>query len=106
MDTSVKKQVIIRPVLSEKSINFYKNYKVCTFWVSPKATKKEIGFSFKEAYGIEPKGVRTVVTRSYKPNKNRRSPNARESSRKSRTYVKKAYINIDDNTLDIFESIK
>ncbi len=106
MEVSNQKSVIVRPVLSEKSLNHYKDNKVCTFWVNPKSTKKDIMHSFRQVYGVEPKSIRTVVTRKLKPNVNRRSGNAKDTSRVNRVLSKKAYIGIGDNTLDIFENIK
>lgn len=101
MEVLSKKQVILKPVLSEKSLTYYKNFKVCTFWVKSDATKKDIEYSFKAAFGIEPKAVRTVVQRKNRTVRNRKTYSAQEI----RKYVKKAYINIGDSSLEIFESI-
>jgi ribosomal protein L23 len=101
MEAISKKQVILKPVLSEKSLTYYKNFKVCTFMVAPHATKKDIEFSFKQAFGIDAKAVRTVVQRKNRTVRNRKTYSANEI----RTYVKKAYINIGESSLDIFESI-
>jgi ribosomal protein L23 len=101
MEVLSKKQVIIKPILSEKSLTYYKNFKVCTFWVNPDASKKDIQFSFKSAFGIDAKTVRTVVQRKNRTVRNKKT----YASKEIRTYVKKAYINIGDSSLEIFESI-
>lgn len=102
MEVLSKKQVILKPVLSEKSLTYYKNLKVCTFWVATDASKKDIQFSFKQAFGLDAKQVRTVVKRENRTIRNKKT----YSSTEKRRYVKKAYINIGENSLDIFESIK
>lgn len=101
MKPIVKKQVIVKPVISEKSLGFYKNFKVCTFEVEKFSTKRDIMYSFEEMFGIKPVSIRTVVSRT------------QINSRDNRTYrintnrkeYKKAYIGIGDNKLDIFENI-
>lgn len=99
MELSKKKQSILKPVLSEKSLKEYSVNKYCTFWVDPKATKAQIKSEFKSIFGIEPVSVRTVVSR--------KTLKHRTISKISlnRKYVKKAYVNIGQNTLDIFENI-
>jgi ribosomal protein L23 len=102
MEVLTRKQVILRPVMSEKSLSFYKNNRVCSFWVDTKATKKDIVFSFKETFGVETKAIRTVVYRKNATVRNRKT----YASKEVRKYVKKAYITIGEGTIDIFESIK
>jgi len=100
MEALSQNQVILRPVLSEKSLLSYNKDRVCTFWVDSKATKKHILKNFKDVFGIEPKSINTVVSR--------KENNLRTVSRisKVRKMVKKAYINIGEESLDIFENIK
>lgn len=100
MENIVKKQIIIKPLLSEKSLGFYKNLKVCTFIVDTKASKKEIENAFKNIYGIEPVSVRTTLKRNYKVNRKKVY-----SDKYKRTTQKKAYIDIGNSTLEIFENI-
>jgi ribosomal protein L23 len=102
MDIKIIKQVILKPLISEKTLNAYKVNKVCTFWVDSKSTKKDISYSFKEVYGIEPKSITTVVQRKDKTTRNKKTYDAKTT----RKYVKKAYINIGENKLDTFENIK
>jgi ribosomal protein L23 len=100
MEALVKKQSIIRPLLSEKSVTEYRKNRTCTFWVSPKATKTEIAHEFKELFDIEAVKVQTLVSR--------KETNVRTKTRSElkRKVSKKAYINIGEQTLDIFENIK
>lgn len=100
MEVLLKKQTILKPVLSEKSLNSYHNNKVCVFWVDIKSTKTDIAKNFKDHFGIEALVVRTVIQR--KNSKVR----TKQRNAEVRKLAKKAYINIGDNTLDIFENIK
>lgn len=99
MEVNTKKQVILKPVLSEKSLNGYKNNKVCTFLIDPRTTKTEVRKEFELMFGVKPLTVTTVVSR--------KNTKARTATRIStnRKYVKKAYVYIGENTLDIFENI-
>lgn len=100
MEILNKKQTLLRPAISEKSILNYRNNRICTFWVDSKATKAEISYNFKSQFEIEPKGIRTVVIHD---TTKKGSYTNRITKRR---YMKKAYINIGENTLDIFENIK
>jgi ribosomal protein L23 len=100
MKEMIKKQVIVRPIISEKSIDYYSRLKVCSFLVDVKSSKKDILYTFKEMFGIEPESIKTVVFR--KATKNR---GKFYSDKYNRVYAKKAYIGIGDSTLDIFENI-
>lgn len=99
MDTKVKKQLFIRPVLSEKSLDAYRKNRVCTFWIAPQTTKSELKKEFNDVFGIVPLSITTVISRR---NKSIRTAKKFDTSRK---YVKKAYVNIGDKKLDIFENI-
>jgi ribosomal protein L23 len=94
-----KKTVIVSPVLTEKSIDRYKNLKICTFKVNKNSTKSEISKEFSDLYGIKPTSVKTVVVKSIKS-----KPGSFGRS-KNRKYIKKAYVYINDNTLDIFDEV-
>ncbi len=98
-----KKQVIIAPVITESSLLMYRNLKVCTFWVDVRSTKKDIAVKFEDLYGIKPVSVRTTLI---KKRINYRNANARYKIQTSRKLKKKAYIDIGQNVLDIFENIK
>lgn len=97
-----KKQIILKPIFSEKTIDLYRNFKKCTFEVEYKSTKKQIATVFEELYGIKPESVDIVVL------KKRRNVIDRNTYRviTKRKKGKKAYISIGDNKLDIFENIK
>ncbi|GIW57592.1 MAG: hypothetical protein KatS3mg083_537 [Candidatus Dojkabacteria bacterium] len=98
-----KKQVIIAPIITESSLLMYRNSKVCVFWVDAKSTKKDIAVKFEELYGIKPVRVRTAII---KKRMNYRKPNANYEIVTLRKLRKKAYIDIGQNVLDIFENIK
>ena len=100
MEVLNKKQILIRPAISEKSLLNYRNNRVCTFWVNPKSTKADIGYNFKTLFDIEPKSIRTVVLHDTS------TRGSYVNRTVKRRYMKKAYINIGDNKLDIFENIK
>ncbi|BDQ04915.1 MAG: hypothetical protein KatS3mg084_0433 [Candidatus Dojkabacteria bacterium] len=98
-----KKQVIIAPIITESSLLMYRNSKVCTFWVDVRSSKKDIAVKFEGLYGIKPISIRTALIRkriSY------RNTNARYEIQTSRKLKKKAYIDIGQNVIDIFENIK
>ena len=99
---SKKSQVILKPVLTEKSLSMYRLNRVCTCVVNPKSTKKDITFAFNQVYGIAPISVRTVVSRRTVASRNRKT----YRTTLNRSYVKKAYINIGDKTFDLYENIK
>lgn len=96
-----KKNVIIRPLVSEKSAKLYNEMKVVTFVVDRRASKKEVSFNFEQLFNIKPIKVNFVMTRSIK--------NTRDSKTyrliSSRKLMKKAYICIGDNKLEIFENL-
>jgi ribosomal protein L23 len=99
MEVNVKKQLILKPVLSEKSLLGYKNNKICTFLVDSKSTKTELMREFEVLFGVKPVSITTVVSRR---NKKARTATKVTTNRK---YIKKAYVNIGENSLDIFENI-
>ena len=101
MNSINKKQVILKPVISEKSLGFYKNFKVTTFEVEKFSTKRDIKFAFEEMFGIKPVSIRTVRGRTEVSSRDRRTYRINVN----RKEYKKAYIGIGDNKLDIFESI-
>lgn len=102
MKQSVLNVYIKKPILTEKSLNLYNNYKICTFFVDINASKKQIGYEFENLFGIKPIYIKTSILKS---RVYRRSP---KDYRKLvlRKKIKKAYISIGDSTLDIFENIK
>lgn len=98
------KQVIIKPLITEKTYKLYKDNRVVTFIVDKKATKKNIAYYFNKIYGINPTSVRVVSSR--KENTGLVTKNGRLISRThNRIKYKKAYINIGENKLEIFENI-
>jgi ribosomal protein L23 len=97
-----KKQVIIKPLISEKTLTLYHNLKVCTFIVERESTKKDIAFTFESMFGIKPEKVKVVVGRDAVSTRNRKT----YQKKTKRLIRKKAYVSIGENKLDIFENIK
>jgi large subunit ribosomal protein L23 len=102
MKQLIKKQVILKPVVSEKSLGLYNNLKVCTFEVSRDSSKKQIAYDFENMFGIKPTKVSVIVGRNLVNTRNKKTYQVSTNRR----YEKKAYITIGDNKLDIFENIK
>ncbi len=102
MKEITKKQVIFKPIVSEKSMTLYSNLKVCTFEVARDATKKQIENDFEIMFGIKPLKTTIVVNRELVNTRNRKTYQVSTNRR----FTKKAYITIGDNKLDIFENIK
>lgn len=102
MKSTNKKQVILKPVVSEKSLNMYKNLRKATFIVEKAASKKDIAFNFEQMFGIKPVGITVVSQRIERKTRNRKTYQLTTK----RGMSKKAYINIGENKLDIFENIK
>lgn len=102
MKNIVKKQVIMKPVVSEKSLNMYANLKVCTFEVAKDSTKKQIQYDFEAMFGIKPVSVTVVTKRDLINTRHKKTYQVKTR----RNFAKKAYISIGENKLDIFENIK
>ena len=102
MKSTNKKQVILKPVISEKSLTLYRNLRTATFIVEKTASKKDIAYNFEQMFGIKPENVGVVLKREESKSRNRKT----YQSNTKRSMSKKAYINIGENKLDIFENIK
>lgn len=96
------KQVILKPVVSEKSLTMYANLKICTFEVSRDSSKKQIAYDFEQMFDLKPTDVKVVVNRNASTKHKSRKTGRLEIHRK---YGKKAYISIGENKLDIFENL-
>lgn len=94
-----KKTVIISPIFTEKSLNRYKDLKICTFNVNYKSSKSEIVNEFINLYGVKPVSIRVVVQ------KNIKSKPGSFGRIKNRGYNKKAYIHLSDKNLEIFDEV-
>ncbi|NOY14795.1 MAG: 50S ribosomal protein L23 [bacterium] len=81
------KQLIIKPVLSEKSLQAQKQ-NVYTFWVSLKATKNQIKQAVSQLFNVKVIKVNMAV----------KGPEIKKQQRKNKTYLapklKKAYVKI------------
>jgi large subunit ribosomal protein L23 len=56
-------EVIVRPVVTEKSSAAYQTRKEYTFEVHPEANKHQIGEALKMLFGVTVTGVRTMQVR-------------------------------------------
>lgn len=54
--------IIIRPVMSESTIEKAEKLNVLTFIVNPKANKQQVKKALKELYGVETEKVNVLVT--------------------------------------------
>ncbi len=58
---SFNRQILLRPITSEKTVS-RESRGVYTFLVKPTATKVDVKFAVKEAYGVMPVKVNMVLT--------------------------------------------
>lgn len=93
--------IIKKPLISEKSLYLYKMFKICTFWVDPKATKKQIEYEFEQLFGIKPRAIRTSLLKKRKKYREAKT----YLTKVKRSFLKKAYIDIGDNKLNVFEDV-
>jgi large subunit ribosomal protein L23 len=97
-------QVVIRPVITEKSTRQIEQDNVYTFLVSPDANKNEIGYAVEKLWDVQVKDVRTVNYRG----KERRSLMGRmAASRKvgRRPSFKKAFVKLaEGNRIEFYEA--
>lgn len=101
METQNKKIVIMKPVVSEKTLNSYRNMRVATFIVPTNMTKKDIVYNFEKLFGVKPVSIKTSII---KKSKNRRDRKTYRTITR-RIEEKKAFIGIGDAKIEIFENI-
>ena len=58
-------EIIVRPVVTEKSSAAYQTGKVYTFEVHPEANKHQIRDALKKLFGVTATGVRTMQMRRH-----------------------------------------
>jgi large subunit ribosomal protein L23 len=58
-------QIIVRPVVTEKSSAAYQTAKVYTFEVHPEANKHQIRDALQKLFGVTATGVRTMQMRRH-----------------------------------------
>lgn len=86
-------QVIIKPVITEKSTRQIEEGNVYTFLVAKDANKDEIGYAVEKLWDVQVEGVRTVNYRG----KSRRSLMGRMSAQRApgkRASFKKAFVKL------------
>jgi len=55
-------KVLIRPVTSEKALNYIEKYNTLTFIADINATKNEIKYAVEKLFGVKVEDVRTLIT--------------------------------------------
>ncbi len=55
-------KVLVRPVTSEKSLNYIEKYNTLTFIVSINSTKKEVRYAVEKLFNVKVDNVRTLIT--------------------------------------------
>lgn len=55
-------KVLIRPVTSEKALNYIEKYNTLTFIADIDATKNEIKYAVEKLFGVKVEDVRTLIT--------------------------------------------
>jgi large subunit ribosomal protein L23 len=89
-------EIVVRPLITEKSSLAYQDQKVYTFEVHPLATKGQIRAALQTLFSVTVTGVRTMQMRRVAV---RRGQTAGTSAR-----WKKAYVTLKDgDTLPVFE---
>jgi len=58
-------EIIVRPVVTEKSSAVYQSSKVYTFEVHPEANKHQIRDALRQLFGVTATGVRTMQMRRH-----------------------------------------
>lgn len=94
------KQAILKPKISESSVELYKKERVATFLVSVDTSKENLKVLFNEIYGFKPEKVNTVITRSIRNVRNKKYRTITK-----RKFYKKAYFWLgNENKIEAFES--
>jgi large subunit ribosomal protein L23 len=89
-------QVIVRPVVTEKSSAAYQNGKVYTFEVHPEANKYQIREALHKLFGVTATAVRTMQMRRHSVTRGR--------SRGTTARWKKAVVTLKDgDSIAVFE---
>jgi len=90
--------VLIKPVITEKSLQLASKQNIYTFKVTPSATKPQIAQAVRELYGVEVKKVRTVMNQA----ESRRT--GRKRLKASTTKTKKALVQLKEgDKIEIFD---
>ena len=97
-------QVVIRPVITEKSTRQIEADNVYTFLVSPDANKNEIGYAVEKLWDVKVRDVRTVNYRG----KARRSLMGRQTGSNKvgrRPSFKKAFVKLaEGDQIEFYEA--
>ena len=97
-------QVVIKPVITEKSTRQIEQDNVYTFLVSPDANKNEIGYAVEKLWDVKVRDVRTVNYRG----KARRSLMGRQAANRKigrRASFKKAFVKLaEGDQIEFYEA--
>ncbi len=55
-------KVLLRPVTSEKALNYIEKYNTLTFVVSMDSTKNEVKYAVEKLFNVKVEDVRTLIT--------------------------------------------
>jgi large subunit ribosomal protein L23 len=58
-------EIIVRPLITEKSSAAYQHRREYTFVVHPEATKPQIAAALRQLFGVNPTSVRTMQMRRH-----------------------------------------
>jgi large subunit ribosomal protein L23 len=95
-------QIILKPVITERSNAMKETENRFVFEVHPKANKREIKLAVEKLFGVTVKDVRTAVMRG-KPKKTMMKGGRFEGKRPDR---KKAFVTVaEGQNIDIFDQV-
>jgi large subunit ribosomal protein L23 len=97
-------QVIIKPVITEKSTRQIEEGNIYTFLVAKNANKHEIGFAVEKLWDVQVEGVRTV---NYRGKARRIAMGRAAQSRQSgkRAAFKKAFVKLaEGDQIEFYEA--
>ena len=57
----MKQLIILKPIVTEKSLNLQQTQDKYAFWAPINANKNQIKTSFKTVFGVEPLSVNTII---------------------------------------------
>lgn len=95
--------VIIKPLISEKSVQKAANFKKYTFLVNVLSSKTDIKLAFKKIFNVNVKSVQTSKAIVHRRRINFVDPRKGSNIKKTITYKKAIVTLADDEKLDYFE---
>jgi len=74
--------IILKPIVTEKSLALQQSQDKYAFWTSTDATKNQIKTSFKTVFGIEPLSINTIIIKGKTKTNWKTRHNIKKSNRK------------------------